>query len=191
MWLVINYLLDFADPCLNPSINFCSLVIMFYPKKKSCSVDLLKFWKYNFLLVLLADAVRWWRDSADRESVEGFHIPVRGTQRGERGYQTSSIMWESDTVRWQMISWKRRHTRTENSVRYKISLPEMKLPSPRTDPSSSASPGLNRRAHWAVSAVSLASQAFLFPNLTLSSAWKIVLSWTRINVFYLVCYFFS
>ena len=56
---------------------------MFYPKKKSCSVDVLKFWKYNILLVLLADAVRGWRDSADRESMEGFHIPERGTQRGE------------------------------------------------------------------------------------------------------------
>ena len=60
---------------------------MFYPKKKSCSVDVLKFWKYNFLLVLLADAVRGWRD---RERIENpgkgsffQNIPVRGTQRGE------------------------------------------------------------------------------------------------------------
>ena len=54
---------------------------MFYPKKKSCSVDVLKFWKYNFLLVLLADAVRGWRD---RERIENpgkgslfQNIPVR------------------------------------------------------------------------------------------------------------------
>ena len=60
---------------------------MFYPKKKSCSVDVLKFWKYNFLLVLLADAVRGWQD---RERIENpgkgsffQNIPVRGTQRGE------------------------------------------------------------------------------------------------------------
>ena len=155
---------------------------MFYPKKKSCSVDLLKFWKYNFLLVLLADAVRWWRDSADRESVEGFHIPVRGTQRGEvtRHPQSCEKVTRFDD-RWYPGRGviREQNNGEENSVRYKISLPEMKLPSPRTDPSSSASPGLNRRAHWAVSAVSLASQAFLFPNLTLSSiqCMKILLLW--------------
>ena len=45
-----------------PSINICCLVIMFYLKKKSCSFDVLKIWKYNFLLVLLlfANAVRGW-----------------------------------------------------------------------------------------------------------------------------------
>ena len=158
MWLVITY---FADPCLNPSINFCCLVIMFYPKKKSCSVDVLKFWKYNFLLVLLADAVRGCgegmaKQRENRESREGFLLPEYSgkghTKRG--GYQTASIMWESDKVRWQMRWYPGREQKIgdESSVRYKISLPEMKLPSPRTDPSSSASPGLNRRAHWAVSA---------------------------------------
>ena len=45
-----------------PSINICCLVIMFYLTKKSCSFDVLKIWKYNFLLVLLlfANAVRGW-----------------------------------------------------------------------------------------------------------------------------------
>ena len=169
MWLIITYLLNFADPCLNPSIKFCCLVIMFYPKKKSCSVDVLKFWKYNFLLVLLADAVRGWRDR--ERSKRRVPYSCKGHTK-RRGYQTASIMWESDTVQWQMISRKRRIQEQkigdENSERYKISLPEMKLPRPRTDPSSSASMGQNRRAHWAVSAsVSPASQPFLFPNLIL------------------------
>ena len=54
------------------------------------------------------------RQRENRESREGFLIPeysgkVTGTQRG--GYQTASIMWESDTVRWQMISRKRTENR--------------------------------------------------------------------------------
>ena len=141
-------------------------------KKKSCSVDVLKFWKYNFLLVLLVDALTsgccegMARQRENRESREGFLLPEYSgkghTKRG--GYQTASIMWESDKVRWQMRWYPGREQKIgdESSVRYKISLPEIKLPSPRTNPSSSASPGLNRRAHWAVSAiVSLASHPFL------------------------------
>ena len=126
-----------------PSINICCLVIMFYLTKKSCSFDVLKIWKYNFLLVLLVDAVRGWRGETERR----FPFSSKGHwAHWER--LPASITWESDTVRW----YSEQKIGYENSVWYKISLPEMKLPSPRTDPSSSASPGLNRRAHWAVSA---------------------------------------
>ena len=136
MWLVIITCLTLQIHAFNQYFYFFCLMIMFYLTKESCSVDVLKIWKNNFLLVLLADLVRghWER------------LPA-------------SITWESDTVWWWYPEQKIGY---ENSVRYKISLPEMKLPSPRTDPSSSASPGLNRRAHWAVSAiVSLASHPFL------------------------------
>ena len=68
---------------------------MFYPKKKSCSVDVLKFWKYNFLLVLLADAVRGCgegmaKQRENRESREGFLLPeYSGKGHTKRGvYQT-------------------------------------------------------------------------------------------------------
>ena len=115
-----------------PSINICCLVIMFYLTKKSCSDDVLKFWKYNFLLVLLVDAVRAWRGETERR----FPFSSKGP------WAHREITWESDTVRW----YSEQKIGYENSVWYKISLPEMKLPSPRTDPSSSASPGLNRRA---------------------------------------------
>ena len=166
---------------------------MFYPKKKSCSVDVLKFCKYNFLLVLLVDAVRGWRDRERIENPgrEGLLLPEYSgkgqTKKG--GYQTATIMWESDKVRWKMRWYPGREQKIgdESSARYKISLPEMKLPSPRTDPSSSSSPGLNRRAHWAVSAsVSSASQLFLIPNYPVSSAWKILLLWFRINILMLI-----
>ena len=71
-----------------PSINICCLVIMFYLTKKSCSFDVLKIWKYNFLLVLLADLVRGCGDgmARQRESREGFLCPARGTGHTERGY---------------------------------------------------------------------------------------------------------
>ena len=71
-----------------PSINICCLVIMFYLTKKSCSVDVLKLWKYNFLLVLLVDAVMGCGDgmARQRESREGFLFPARGTGHPERGY---------------------------------------------------------------------------------------------------------
>ena len=158
---------------------------MFYPKKKSCSVDVLKFWKYNFLLVLLADAVRGWRDSADRESMEGFHIPVRGTQRGEvtRHPQLCEKVIRFDD-RWDDIPEENR-----KSGMYKISLPEMKLPSPRTDPKSSASPGLNRRAHWAVSACQHQSPQHLNHSYSGTIQYPVhekYYCWLRINIFLLI-----
>ena len=119
-------------------------MIMFYLTKKSCSDDVLKFWKYNFLLVLPVDAVRGWRGETEERR---FPFSSKGHwAHWER--LPASITWESDTVRW----YSEQKIGYENSVWYKISLPEMKLSSPRTDPSSSASPGLNRRAHWTVSA---------------------------------------
>ena len=71
-----------------PSINIWCLVTMFYLKKKSCSFDVLKIWKYNFLLVLLADLVRGCGDgmARQRESREGFLCPARGTGHTERDY---------------------------------------------------------------------------------------------------------
>ena len=62
-----------------PSINICCLVIMFYLTKKSCSFDVLKIWKYNFLLVLLADLVRGWRDRENPGKVSFVRQGALGT----------------------------------------------------------------------------------------------------------------
>ena len=142
-----------------PSINICCLVIMFYLTKKSCSFDVLKIWKYNFLLVLLADLVRGCGDgmARQRESREGFLCPARGTGHSEKGYpprlHEKVIQFDDD------IPNRKSGMKTVCGTRF---LCPRWSSSPRTDPSSSASPGLNRRAHWAVSAiVSLASHPFL------------------------------
>ena len=91
-----------------PSINICCLVIMFYLTKKSCSFDVLKIWKYNFLLVLLADLVRGCCDgmARQRESREGFLCPARNTGHTEVTCLDYTRKWYS----LMMIS------RTENRV---------------------------------------------------------------------------
>ena len=124
------------------------------------------FWRFENLEIQLSvgaacgfgEGMRWW--DGETERIQG-RFPLSGKGHWAHWERLpASITRESDTVWWWYPEQKIRY---ENSVRYKISLPEMKLPSPRTDPSSSASPGLNRRAHWAVSAiVSLASHPFLY-----------------------------
>ena len=146
-----------------PSINICCLVIMFYLTKKSCSFDVLKIWKYNFLLVLLlfANAVRgWW----ERKRIQG-RVPYSGKGHTKRiGYQTASIVrkWfgsmandipeEAHLTRTENLGWNQRVVQD-----FRDGIPQSKF----IDNS--------RSKHWAVSPVSLASQPFLFPNLTLSS----------------------
>ena len=159
MWLVITYLLNFADSRLK------SIIVVWW----SCFISrrkavLLTFWNYGNTTYCWCcswmrwwDAVMGWRDRENPGKVSFVRQGALGRAHWER--LPTSITRESDTVWWWYPEQKIGY---ENSVRYKISLPEMKLPSPRTDPSSSASPGLNRRAHWAVSAiVSLASHPFL------------------------------
>ena len=75
-------------------------------------------------------------------------------------------LWESDSVRWPMISRKRHLTRTENLGWNQRVVQDFLA---RDGIPRSKFIGNSRSKHWAVSPVSLASQPFLFPNLTLSS----------------------
>ena len=158
MWLVITYLLNFADPCLK------SLIVLSHEEKLFC-------WRFEIMEIQLSvgaargcgDGMRWW--DGETERIQG-RFPFSGKGHWAPWERLSaSIKWESDTFRRNPILNRKSGMKTLYSVRYMISLPEMKFPSPRTDPS----PGLNWQAHWAVSAsVSPASQPFLFPNLTFS-----------------------
>ena len=132
-----------------PSINICCLVIMFYLTKKSCSFDVLKIWKYNFLLVLLADLVRGCGDgmARQRESREGFLCPARGTGQGTLR-EVTRLDYTRKWYSLMMIS------RTENRVWKQCAVQDFfaRDEAPQPQDGSSASLGLNRRAHWAVSA---------------------------------------
>jgi len=157
MWLVIITFLTLQIHAVNQYLLFGDHVLSHEEK--------LFFWRFENLEIQLSvgaacgfgEGMRWW--DGETERIQG-RFPLSGKGHWAHWERLpASITRESDTVWWWYPEQKIGY---ENSVRYKISLPEMKLPSPRTDPSSSASPGLNRRAHWAVSAiVSLASHPFL------------------------------
>ena len=156
MWLVIITCLTLQIHAVNRYLLFGDHVLSHEEK--------LFFWRFEnttfcWWLVLLADLVRGCGDgmARQRESREGFLCPARGIGHTERGYpprlHEKVIQFDDD------IPNRKSGMKTVCGTRF---LCPRWSSSPRTDPSSSASPGLNRRAHWAVSAiVSLASHPFL------------------------------
>ena len=148
---------------------------MFYLTKKSCSFDVLKIWKFNFLLVLLADLVKGWRDRENPEKVSFF----RHWAHWER--LSASIKWKSDTFRRNPILKRKSGMKTVYDFLVRDEVPQ---------PQDWSKSGSKLAGSLGGVSISLASIPTIpIPELDIFSAWKIVLLWTRINVFYLICYF--
>ena len=173
-----------------PSINICCLVIMFYLTKKSCSFDVLKIWKYNFLLVLLAYLVRGCGDgmARQRESREGFLCPARGTGQGTLR-EVTRLDYTRKWYSLMMIS------RTENRVWKQCAVQDFfardEAPQPQDGSKFIGKSGSKQAGTLGgvsnslpcIPSIPMYSRTW---HLTLSSEWKIVLLWTRINVLYLI-----
>ena len=134
-----------------PSIDICCLVIMFYLTKRSCSFDVLKIQLsvggWCCLRIWWGDAVMGWRDRENPGKVsfvrQGALGILRKVTRLDYTRKWYSLMMISRT---ENLVWK------QCAVQDFFARDEAPQPQDRSKFISSASPGLNRRAHWAVSA---------------------------------------
>ena len=140
MWLVITY---FADPCLK-SI-FVVWWSCFISRRKAVQMT---FWNFGNTTFCWCCLWMRWGDGEARQR-EGFLFPARGTGHTERDYPPrlrEKVIWFDD------IPNRKSGMKTVCGTRFPC--PRWSSPAPgRIQVHRQVrSPGLNRRAHWAVSA---------------------------------------